>query len=106
MKKRILASVVILLALFLGSFSTAFAAVQVIPQGNAPQNQRDKFQTDLFTGSATYSYSIKVPKGTNDLTPQLNLAYNHQAAHDTAMQNGIGWQLDRDYIYSTSKVED
>lgn len=67
--------------------SSAFAAMQVIPQKNVPLNQRDKFQTDLFTGAATYSYPIKVPKGTNDLTPQVSLSYNSHGSHDPSLQN-------------------
>lgn len=34
---------------------------------------------NLFTGSASYLYSVEVPRGTNDLQPQINFIYDsHQ----------------------------
>lgn len=98
MKNIITKSLFFSLLLFLGSVSSASAAMQAIPQKNPPQQPRDKFQTDLFTGAATYNYPINVPKGTNDLTPEVSLSYNNHGVHDTTMQNGLGWQLERDYI--------
>jgi len=98
MKKRIFASFVILLALLLGSFSSAFAALRADPVPLSPFNQRDRFDTDLFSGSATYEYPIKVPKGTNDLTPEISLSYNSAGVRDPNMRNGIGWQLTQNYI--------
>lgn len=98
MKKRIGASVVIFLALFLSSFSSAFAALRAESILMSPFNQRDRFDTDLFSGSATYSYPIKIPDGTNDLTPDVSLSYNSAGARDLNMRNGIGWQLTQDYV--------
>lgn len=57
-----------------------------------------KYQTDLFTGNASYSYPIKVPKGTNDLTPEVSLSYNNSAAYSFSSIVGTGWNINTDYI--------
>lgn len=78
--------------------SPALAALQALPVPQAPYNLRDRFDTDLFTGSATYSYDIKVPKGTDDLTPNVALSYNSSGVRDFNQRTGIGWQLNQDFI--------
>src|SRR2546421_5896191 len=98
MKKQIIISSCITLLCFLANSSQTYAALQAVPVVNSPINQRDKYQTDLFTGSSSYSYPIKVPKGTNDLTPDVSLSYNNQGYHDPSMYTGAGWQLNRDYV--------
>jgi len=75
-----------------------FAALQPIPVPHAPVTPSGLYQTDLFTGSASYSYPIKIPKGTNDLTPDVSLSYNSGAARDIVQRFGSGWQLNQDYI--------
>lgn len=50
------------------------------------------YQTDTFTGSATYSYPIELPPYRNGLTPQLSLQYS---SSNTATDSiaGYGWSL-------------
>ncbi len=98
MKRQVIVSFFVVSLFFLGSSVQALAAVETLPGAPAPTNQRDKFQADLFTGSSTYSYPIKVPKGTDDQTPAVSLSYNNQGNHDPSMFAGVGWQVDRDFI--------
>jgi len=56
------------------------------------------FETSIYTGSATYSYSINVPPGTNGLTPNLALSYSSQRAAGRAGLVGLGWDLNMNYI--------
>jgi len=98
MKKQFIIVSVISLLFFLGSYSPSFAAMQTIPGSSAPANQRDRYQTDLFTGSATYSYPVQVPKGTNDLTPDVSLSYSSSGVHDLSAHIGAGWEVSRDYV--------
>jgi YD repeat-containing protein len=111
MKKQIITSICLSLLFLLGSSSPSFAVLQALPAASEPVNHRDKYQTDRFTGAATYSYPIKVPKGTNNLTPDVSLSYDNQAVHALPMHAGIGWQVDRDYIqrdvnYTPSNTSD
>src|SRR6266446_4969575 len=98
MKKQIIIISFVALLFFLAGSAQSFAALQAVPVQATPTNQRDKFQADLFTGGATYSYPIKVPKGTANLTPSVSLSYNSQGVHDLMTQSGAGWQADHDYI--------
>ncbi len=98
MKKQVIVSSFIALLFLFGSTVQVNAALQALPGEPMPTNQRDKFQTDLFSGSSTYSYPIKVPNGTDNLTPSVSLSYNNQGAHDLSMFSGMGWQVDRDYV--------
>lgn len=54
--------------------------------------------TDLFTGAFYYSYPISVPKGTHDLTPTVQLAYNSQGVTGMPSVVGTGWVLTHSYI--------
>lgn len=56
------------------------------------------YQTQLFPGSATYSYGIEVSPGTNGLTPQLSLNYNSQSALQNPNIVGAGWSFTSNYI--------
>ncbi len=58
----------------------------------------DFFKTSLYTGSATYTYPIEVPPGTNKLTPNLSLNYQSSAAIGRAELVGLGWDLGLSYI--------
>src|SRR2546422_4706220 len=98
MKKQIILSIGLSLLFLLGSSAPSFAVLQALPAASEPANQRDKYQTDLFTGAATYSYPIKVPKGTDNLTPDVSLSYDNQSSHNLPMHAGIGWEVNRDYI--------
>lgn len=82
----------------LGSCSIAYAARESDSSAKLPLNQRDKYSTDLFTGSSSYSYTLNLPKGTNGLTPEVKLSYNSLGIKDATYLTGIGWQLEQDYI--------
>ena len=59
---------------------------------------KGQFYTDLFTGSAGYSYAIEVSPGINGLGPAISLNYNH---HQTAIRGelGQGWSISKSYIF-------
>ncbi|MBD3249179.1 hypothetical protein GF336_03980, partial [Candidatus Woesearchaeota archaeon] len=60
------------------------------------------YQTNLFTGSSTYSYPIKVLPGINGLEPSVALFYNHHKT--TAVSEiGNGWGLNLNYIARDAK---
>ncbi|MFH1445776.1 MAG: FG-GAP-like repeat-containing protein [Nanoarchaeota archaeon] len=53
----------------------------------------------LYTGALTYSYTIRVPPGTNGLQPSLGIFYNsHSATGQSPGVLGAGWQLSQSYI--------
>jgi len=56
-----------------------------------------KYNTNLYTGAATYTYPIKVPSGTNGLQPAIFLTYNSQ---DNGVPGiaGSSWSLSESYI--------
>jgi len=56
------------------------------------------YQTQLFPGSATYSYGISVPSGTNGLAPELSLNYNSQSALQNPSIVGSGWSFASNYV--------
>jgi YD repeat-containing protein len=96
--KNFTIAVLALLVLFFINSAPALATVTTVPADNAPTDQRDRYQTNLFTGSATYTYPITVPSGTNGLTPQVSLSYSSLGIRDLGMDAGMGWQVDKDYI--------
>src|SRR3989338_11689112 len=57
------------------------------------------YTTNLFPGAATYSYSIEVPKGTNNLQPSISISYNSQSMKQRPSILGAGWSLTQNYIY-------
>jgi hypothetical protein len=90
---------VLCLLLFLTTVSPTLAqSLQSHPAARSPLFLRDRFDTDLFTGGAVYAYPLKVPKGTNDLTPEVSLNYNSLGARDFNSYAGMGWQVNRNYI--------
>lgn len=95
---KILLGILCAVTVIFHSSSLAFAALTSELSPQFPRNQRDKFSTDLFTGTATYTYPIKLPKGTNDLTPEVIFSYNSAGVHDLKTYAGIGWQLNMDYV--------
>lgn len=57
------------------------------------------YVTNLFSGSATYSYSLEVPPGRNSLEPKIALLYNHQNKRAVS-ELGNSWALSIvSYIY-------
>lgn len=97
MKKKLPIIIVIISLLLYFPISTLFAALKSSPVAVAPITNSD-FNTDLFTGSASYSYPISVPKGTNGLTPEILLSYNSSSAKDGSQRTGIGWDITHDFI--------
>lgn len=94
---KIIASIALSFVILFSSISPLFANYS-IPNNTAPTHQRDKFSTDIFTGTANYSYPLKVPKGTNDLTPEIAINYSSAGVRDARMYSGLGWLLNQDYI--------
>lgn len=69
-----------------------------VSQERSPLADTGAFQTNLFTGAATYTYSIEVPPGTNGLAPSLSLTYNSHSARGRASWVGLGWEISPYYI--------
>ncbi len=95
---KIIAILVIFLTITHNSSQLVQAALNPINPPNLLNNSWGRYQTDLFSGSSSYSYPIKVPKGTNDLTPNISLSYSSGAARDPNTNSGMGWEINRDYI--------
>ncbi|MFZ2454996.1 MAG: SpvB/TcaC N-terminal domain-containing protein [Candidatus Altiarchaeia archaeon] len=72
-----------------------FTGVQSI---SSPIVEKSSFQTSLFTGAASYSYPLELPRGTNGLTPQISLDYNSQSAIGQSGIVGLGWDLGLNYV--------
>ncbi len=72
-------------------------------EANVPEHPKVKlygsYSTNLFSGAATYTYPIEVPKGTNGLQPSLSITYNSQSVKQRPGVLGSGWQLTQSYIY-------
>lgn len=98
MKIKLLISFLSSFLILLGFTSSIYAEISAEPARHMSSSSRDLYQTDIFTGSATYSYPLKVPKGTDDLTPDISLSYYSGAAHDVSAYTGMGWALNQDYI--------
>ncbi|MBI2129778.1 VCBS repeat-containing protein [Candidatus Woesearchaeota archaeon] len=63
---------------------------------------KGQYYTDLFTGSATYSFGLEVPPGVNGLEPSITLSYNHHQSGSRGIL-GSGWGLSQDFIYRDIK---
>lgn len=96
--KNFLLGFILSISFLLFPIDVILAALPPLPVPRTPLNQRDRFQTDLFSGSANYSFPLNVPKGTNDLTPEVTLSYSSSGVQDLKTYLGIGWQLNMDYI--------
>jgi hypothetical protein len=67
------------------------AQVLSLPKGGgAVQGLGATFETDLNTGTGSYSVSLNLPAGPNGIRPELSLRY-HSAAGNGPF--GIGWTL-------------
>lgn len=64
--------------------------------------QVNDYVTNLFTGSATYSYPLEVIPGRNGLEPQLLLYYNHNKKN-VMSEVGNGWGITSTYIVRDTK---
>ncbi|MFH0860213.1 MAG: toxin TcdB middle/N-terminal domain-containing protein, partial [Candidatus Altiarchaeota archaeon] len=64
----------------------------------SPLTLEDAFETSLFTCGGSYSYPLKLPPGTNGLTPQVVLSYNSHGSKGRAGFAGLGWDLNLDYV--------
>ena len=62
------------------------------------KNTWGAFQTDLFSGSFGYNFSVAVPPGTNGLAPKISLSYNSHSAKGKAGWVGAGWDIPQSYI--------
>lgn len=96
----------LLLAVFLLLVSASYAADTYKPylhNAKVPETPKvrmfGQYSTNLFPGSATYSYLIDMPKGVNDLEPTVFLSYNSQSAKSRPGILGAGWSLNQDLIY-------
>lgn len=69
----------------------------VVPE-SADLDIRDKLNIDLYSGSAVYFYSFKVPSGINSLQPNLNLYYSSHGAKQKPGILGSGWRISESYI--------
>jgi hypothetical protein len=69
---------------------------------NMPQidgvKQESKFITNLFTGSAGYSYPLKVVPGINGLQPNIALSYNHLSTMMAPGVVGSAWTITQIYV--------
>jgi len=67
---------------------------------------RGNYDTDLFTGSATFSYPFVLPSDRNGSAPPLVLSYSSNTDHHFS-STGIGWELSGGSIFrSTPKGVD
>lgn len=65
-----------------------------------------QYDTDLFTGSATFTYPLQIPAGRNNLAPKLFLKYSSLQRRLDSF-TGYGWQLPTNAIFrSTAKGVD
>lgn len=94
---RVFISVIIAVVLLSSSYALAQAVLKVGPPTETLLDPSQRFDPDLFSGSASYSYPINLPKGTNDLTPNVSLSYNSSATRDSSNYAGMGWEVNRDY---------
>lgn len=94
----------VVLLIVCSAFSSVYAADQptatsgiiLAAEGNPDPHYNvidGQQQTNLFTGSSTYSYPIQVPLGVNGLAPQIALGYNSQGYKGPAGWGGVGWSL-------------
>jgi len=95
--------------------TTATAPIyQFVPSPESPKmpfNPKGSYATNLFSGSATYSYPIEVPLGTNGMQPSLAISYNSHSSSGKASWAGLGWSLTENYVqrdvnYTSSNTAD
>ena len=96
----ILISIIFSCSFVLGATAESYKPYLHKPSiGQYPKlNTYGAYQTQLFPGSATYSYGIEVPSGTNGLSPQLSFNYNGQSVLQNPNLVGAGWSFTSNYI--------
>jgi len=62
-----------------------------VKPSQSPVSYPGSFDTSLFTGSASYTYELNIPKGINGLSPKVFLNYDSQGAKGRAGVSGLGW---------------
>lgn len=95
----------LIITLFLTLSTTIVLADQYKPYLHSPVVPSEKnldlrglYSTNLFDGAARYSYDIEVPKGTNDLQPELEITYNSHNKNQQPDIIGSGWSVNSNYI--------
>ena len=73
---------------------------KAVSEGFKGVNSSQSFQADLFTGKASFTYSIDVPPGRKGIQPNLNLIYSSQDNNEWC---GVGWSLGLGAIYRSTK---
>ena len=81
---------------------TGVQALPYVHDAKIPKHEKinpvGDFLVNQFTGSSSYIYPIETPKGTNGLTPKINLLYNSHSTQSRPTELGTGWYLTRNYI--------
>ena len=72
--------------------------IQQPTQSSTDISTVDQSSTNLFSGSTTYNYPLEVPKGVNNLQPNLMIFYNHQSLSPIPTLLGHGWDISQNYI--------
>lgn len=65
------------------------------------QGFEGNFDTDLFTGSATYAFPIALPAGRGKATPALSLNYSSSGLNQHSLA-GYGWSLPTNAIFRST----
>ena len=60
-----------------------------------------QYETDLFTGSATFTYPLWIPPGRNGIQPSLDLRYS-SSMNNLSSLVGLGWSLPQSAIYRST----
>ena len=114
MSRLLIWSVVI----FILTSSVVYAAEDFKPYLHNPQvsehpelKKYGEFQTALFSGAATFSYPIDVPKGVGDLQPIVSVSYSSQDSTSSSSSLGSGWSLNKNIMqrnlnYTFANLED
>jgi YD repeat-containing protein len=103
-KGFIKATSVLVASLFL--FNSVFAEGDRISDANLVAGLSQQFTSNIdvetTSGAFTYKYTLDVPKGRQNMTPDVFLVYNNQnIAHDSIF--GYGWSLSIPYIKRINK---
>jgi RHS repeat-associated protein len=79
------------------------AAPKTLSQTTGLLEYDEQFNTNLFSGAASYAFPIKVPFGVQGIEPSVYLSYNHHASRSLPTTVGTGWNLNLNYIYRDTK---
>ena len=95
----------LIIILFVISLHNANAVYNSLPyvfqataQKQADLKQDNAFLVNLYSGSASYTYNIQVPQGTNQLQPQLTILYNSHKTKQSPSKLGTAWKISQSYI--------